>query len=211
MGDDLLVEDVAFEGTKVRLRDWRIADHDLLRALLAPERPWHDTNGPYFGRPSRAETDSLAVRLTQATDNLPTPRSTLAVVERGSDQVIGRVSWYWESKETDWRRLGLAIYDENRWCGGYGTEALYLWTSYLFSTTDALRLDFATFSGNPGMIAVGRRLGFIEEGRFRLARRWSGGIHDSVVYGVLRSEWESLHGTSRTSCADVPSCIPNHQ
>lgn len=97
--------------------------------------------------------------------------------------MIGQVTWYWESEQTDWRRLGLAIYDERHWGGGLGTDAQRLWTDYLFARTDTLRLDFATFSGNPGMIAVGQRLGLAEEGRFRRARRWSGGVHDAVVYG----------------------------
>lgn len=41
------------------------------------------------------------------------------------------------------------------------------------------------------MIAAGRKLGFVEEARFRKARRWSGGVHDSVVMGVLREEWDA--------------------
>jgi RimJ/RimL family protein N-acetyltransferase len=39
------------------------------------------------------------------------------------------------------------------------------------------------------MIAVGRKLGFTQEAVFRQARRWSGGVHDAIVFGVLRSEW----------------------
>ncbi|EME63778.1 GNAT family N-acetyltransferase [Amycolatopsis decaplanina] len=89
--------------------------------------------------------------------------------------------------------MGLVSYDERYWGGGFGTEALRMWTTYLFSRTDALRLDFATYSGNPGMITPGRRLGFVEEGRFRRARRWSGGVHDAVVYGALREEWDQMN------------------
>ncbi|MFC3451257.1 GNAT family N-acetyltransferase [Amycolatopsis speibonae] len=67
----------------------------------------------------------------------------------------------------------------------------------LVRRTDTLRLDFDTFSGNPGMIAVGRRLGFAEEGRFRRARRWPGGVHDAVVYGVLREEWDQTDNAGK--------------
>ncbi len=41
-----------------------------------------------------------------------------------------------------------------------------------------------------GMLRVGQKLGWTEEGRFRLARVVDGKHYDSVVYGVLRSEWE---------------------
>ncbi|WP_410655304.1 GNAT family N-acetyltransferase [Amycolatopsis sp. lyj-112] len=183
------MDNVALEGDKVRLRDWQPSDFAPLRDLLDPARPWHETNGPYFGRPTADEAGSRALKLTSRTVT-PDPRTSLAVTDLGDGRLIGQVSWYWESEETDWRRLGLVIYDELYWGGGFGTEALRLWTSYLFARTDALRLDFATFSGNPGMIAVGRSLGFVEEGRFRQARRWSGGVHDAVVYGVLREEWQ---------------------
>jgi len=188
------VDGVDLKGAKVWLRDWRPADREPLRDLLDPARPWHETNGPYFGRPTAADADSKALRLTAPSADLSDPRTSLAVTDLNSGRLIGQVSWYWESAQTDWRRLGLVIYDERYWGGGFGTEALRLWTTYLFSRTDALRLDFATFSGNPGMIAVGRRLGFVEEARFRRARRWPGGVHDAVVYGVLREEWEQLNG-----------------
>jgi RimJ/RimL family protein N-acetyltransferase len=50
------------------------------------------------------------------------------------------------------------------------------------------------------MLAVGRRLGFAEEARFRDAREVRGRCYDSVVMGVLRDEWESSgRGPSRAA------------
>ncbi|MBZ2198680.1 GNAT family N-acetyltransferase [Occultella gossypii] len=182
-------------GTRVELRDWTIADDPRIRSLLDPARPWHLTNGPYFGPPTAESMEAmragiLALAAMDETDR-PDPRGMLAVVDRSDDALVGAVSWYWESHETDWRRLGIGIHDEAYWGRGLATEAMALWTTYLFDATDTLRLDFATYSGNEGMIGVGRRLGFVEEGRFRKARRWSGGVHDSVVMGTLREEWEA--------------------
>ncbi|MER6664816.1 GNAT family protein [Amycolatopsis japonica] len=190
------MDDVVLDGEKVRLRDWRPSDLRPLRDLLDPARPWHETNGPYFGTPTATTADSTARELTTPKAEPSDPRTSLAVCDLKDGRLIGRVSWYWESRQTDWRRMGLVIYDEQYWGGGYGTEALRLWTTYLFARTDTLRLDFATFSGNPGMIVVGQRLGFLEEGRFRRARRWSGGVHDAVVYGVLRDEWDRMNHLS---------------
>lgn len=180
------------QGPRLQLRDWRPADLPRLADLLDPARPWHATNGPYFGTPTAAQTQEelrrfSALAATPRT-GLPTPRTMLAIEAGGV--LIGAVTWYWESQETDWRRMGLVIQDEQYWGRGLGTEAMALWTSYLFDSTDALRLDFATYSGNPGMIAIGLTLGFVEEARLRQARRWAGGVHDSVVMGLLRDEWE---------------------
>ena len=152
---------IELDGRKVRLRDWHEKDLAALRSQLDPARPWHDTNGPYFGRITPEEADAMAARMAElaARDpaSLPHPRDSLAIAELTTDHLLGQASWYWECEQTDWRRLGLVIYDEAYWGQGYGTDALRLWTSYLFAATDALRLDFATYSGNPAMIAVGRR------------------------------------------------------
>ncbi|AOS65222.1 acetyltransferase, ribosomal protein N-acetylase [Actinoalloteichus hymeniacidonis] len=192
---------LAVVGDPVGLRDWEPADIAPLRDYLRPDRPWYDTNGPYFGRPTAAEIAARIGRIESiaglSAEEREVPRRSVAVVETGSDRLVGEVSWYWESEPTDWRRMGVVIYDESVWGRGYGTEALRLWTDLLFSITDALRLDFATYSGNPGMLAVGTRLGFTEEARFRRARRWSGGVHDSVVFGILREEWESVNSNNK--------------
>jgi RimJ/RimL family protein N-acetyltransferase len=182
---------VRLRGRRITLRDWSVDDLPPLRRWLAPEAAWRATDGPYFGRPTPHDVADQLSRLTAAAtvppEFLPSPRPSLAIA--AGDELLGQVNWYWEEEQTDWRRMGLAIYDEANWGRGYGAEALALWTGYLFDTTDALRLDYATYSGNLGMIAIGRKLGFTREAVFRQARRWSGGVHDAIVFGVLRSEW----------------------
>ena len=182
-------------GDAVTVRDWMEGDAgERLRELLRPGQPWHETNGPYFGRPSEEEAFEpwvAYVSLAEADPaEFPSPREhPLPIVLNATGEVIGTVSWYWEDKRTDWRRLGVVIFDPTHWGKGYAREALGRYASYLFDSTNALRLDLATFSGNPGMIRVAEKLGFREEARMRAARRWSGGVHDAVVYGVLREEW----------------------
>jgi RimJ/RimL family protein N-acetyltransferase len=135
----------------------------------------------------------LAALTARPVADQPVPRPTLAIADLDTDAAFGFVSWYFESRPTDWRRMGIVVFDDTRWGGGVGSEALRLWTTYLFDTTDTRRLDFATYSGNPAMCAIGRRLGFVEEARFREARAWAGEVHDGLVYGVLRAEWERAH------------------
>lgn len=183
------------DGQRVALRDWMASDEDRLRSLLDHTRPWHQTNGPYFGAPTADDCESmisqfLALALADE-HHLPTPRGMLGITDLASGTLIGAVSWYWECEQTHWRRLGIGLHDEDFWGQGLATEAMALWTSYLFDVTDTQRLDFATYSGNPGMLAVGRKLGFVEEARMRGARRWSGGVHDAIVMGVLRQEWDA--------------------
>lgn len=184
---------VVIRGEHVLLRDWTAGDLDRVRSLLRVHRPWHRTNGPYFGPPNDEDMAALAERYVSDSPHLDDGVHTMLGVETGG-VLVGAVTWYWESKETDWRRMGISIHDETYWGRGVATEAMALWTTYLFQATDALRLDLATYSGNPGMVAVARRLGFVEEARMRKARRWSGGVHDSLVFGVLREEWKDRNG-----------------
>jgi RimJ/RimL family protein N-acetyltransferase len=179
-------------GHDARLRGWRTADLAVFREWLRPHHEWHEWDGPYYPVPDGAQADEWVAALAQAppgvVDGLP-PRS--AVIADADDHLVGTVSWYWESQETAWARMGVGVYDPAVRGRGIGREALALWTTYLFSVTDWVRLDFATWSGNQPMLGVGRRLGFVEEGRFRDARVVRGQRYDAVVMGVLRSEWDA--------------------
>lgn len=193
------MSEVRLPGRQCVLRDWRAADVPVFREWQDPRHRWHDTNGPYFGRPTEADAARQTERLATlaATDpaDRPDPRDWLAVADPDTDAPVGAVTWYWESEPTDWRRMGVILWDPASWGRGIGSAAMARWTSYLFARTGARRLDFATYSGNPGMCAIGRKLGFTEEARFRQARPWAGEVYDSVVYGVLRTEWPPAHLT----------------
>jgi RimJ/RimL family protein N-acetyltransferase len=194
-------------GSRVTLRDWTTEDIEALRRWIVPPasgvHEWQLYDGPFYSRwtteGANGWCDGLLARTHDA--DWPPVRDHLAVVDADSGEFVGQVSWYWEEKPTEdrgdgtallpWRRLGLAVYDPSRWSGGYGTEALGLWTDYLFAATDSIRLDFATWSGNLGMCRVGEKLGFTLEARFRNARKVRGELYDAVAYGVLREEWEA--------------------
>lgn len=175
----------------VMLRDWTADDADALEPWLRPGHRWQELDAPYFPRPTGDDLRAVVeqVRARAGRVDLPTPRQGLVVAARESSQLLGEVGWYWESEATDWRRMGIALYDPASWGRGLGTRALWLWTTYLFATTRVRRLDFATWSGNVGMLRIGRHLGFTEEARFREARTVHGVPYDSIVMGVLRREW----------------------
>ncbi len=89
--------------------------------------------------------------------------------------------------------MGISVFDPGLRGAGRGTEALRLWTTYLFNATDWRRLDYSTWSGNHAMVRVGEKLGFTVEGRFRQARVVRGEVFDSVALGVLREEWQQTN------------------
>jgi RimJ/RimL family protein N-acetyltransferase len=176
-------------GERCVLRDWTMADVRAYREWLRPEHDWHATNGPYFGPPNPNEADRAADRARAMLVDAPTPRTMLVVCTPSGDALIGMVNWYWECRETDWRRIGIGLYEPSARGRGIGAEAVRLWTRYLFDTTDALRLDLSTYSGNPAMCRAAESAGYLLEGRLRAARRWSGGVHDALIYAALRDDW----------------------
>lgn len=145
------------EGERVLLRDWVAADLSSYRHWLRPEHEWHRWDAPYYGVPATSDADAVVARLAGQVGaaDWPSPRTRLVIADPEEDRYLGLVSWYWESEPSDWRRVGIVLHDPATWSGGRGTEALALWTSYLFDST-----------------VRGRR-------------------YDSVVYGVLRTDWRS--------------------
>ena len=183
-------------GSRIDLRDWRLADLDRWAAWLSPGRHWKDLNGPYYALPTPDEVQAMVERRRVAIteEAWPTPRASLVIADKETDGLIGLVTWYWESEETHWPGVGIVIFDPAHWRGGRGFEALGLWSDYLFrSLPRIVRLDLRTWSGNTGMMRLAEKLGYREEARFRRARIVAGAYHDGLGYGILREEWEQAH------------------
>ncbi|MCO7174983.1 GNAT family N-acetyltransferase [Sporolactobacillus kofuensis] len=150
----------------------------------------------YYPRMSKDEVIAFVEELcTKIKSNtLEAPRQSLAIADKNTDQLIGQVGWYWESKETNWLSAGIAIFNPEYWSDGRGYEAFGLWTGYLFDAMpEIVRVDLRTWSGNFGMMKLAEKLGYTKEACFRKARIVNGEYYDSIGYGVLREEWNALH------------------
>lgn len=86
--------------------------------------------------------------------------------------------------------IGIDIPEDEYGGKGIGQEVLTLWIEYLFNKRSFTRLGFETWQGNKGMIRLGEKLGFIEEGRIRKGCKVKGIFYDRIKMGILRSEWE---------------------
>lgn len=75
---------------------------------------------------------------------------------------------------------------------GYGAEALRLAMRFAFGELNLRRLNLTVFAYNTAAIRVYERLGFVCEGAYREALLRDGEVHDMLLYGILRREWEAL-------------------
>jgi len=184
------------EGSRIVLRDWEARDLEPLAAWLAPGHRWRTTDAPYFSDMTGDQIDAYVVGIRDRirTGGLPVPRHSLVIAERDAGNLIGMVSWYWESQETNWPGVAIVIYDPECWGQGLGYKALGLWTDYLFRMLpEIVRVDLRTWSGNGAMMRLAEKLGYVEEARFRQARIVDDAYYDGMGYGVLREEWEARY------------------
>ncbi len=187
---------IEFKGARICLRDWLLDDLDDYTRWLEPGHRWQELDGPYFGHPNEEAIPgiigTMRKRITES--DFPDPRTRLVIADMEHNHLIGQVSRYWISEETNWLAAGIVIYDPALWGHGLGFEALGLWTDYLFHGLPRIvRLDLQTWSGNTGMMRLAEKLGYRLEGRFRMARIVKGAYFDSVGYGILREEWQARY------------------
>lgn len=187
---------ISYEGKQIILRDRTLKDKDDWIFWRSPGRYWQKFDGPYYPRKSKGEEVHRIEEYfsKEKSNRLETPRNGLAIADKETNQLIGEVSRYWESRETNWLCIGIAVYNPEHWGKGRGYEALALWTDYLFQAMpEIVRVDLRTWSGNFGMMRLAEKLGYTKEACFRKARIVDGEYYDSIGYGVLREEWESWY------------------
>lgn len=184
----------------IKLRDFEESDLENYFSLNHPNRSFHKLNGPYF---KKVDEEGLLkriedYRLTFKKGQQPLKTAQMIVDEKNC--VLGQVSCYWKSQETNWLEIGIVIYDEKDWGKGIGLKAMTLWIDHVFNERpDLHRIGLTTWSGNHGMMKLSDKLGMVCEARYRQARIVEGIFYDSVSYGILREEWVRGVDHSRSS------------
>jgi RimJ/RimL family protein N-acetyltransferase len=183
-------------GDRVNLRTLVPQDAKWLARAMA-QGSWWRLESPWDGRPSQRELRAVAseVRVLAASSTQPPERM---VIETHTGRPIGTVTRYWADEHTQWLEVGVGIYRARYWGKGYGAEALSLWVDHLFDTLPLRRIGLRTWTGNPGMIAVARQLGFRQEAAFREAYAAGAHVYDRVAFGVLRREWRRTRRMRRS-------------
>ncbi len=181
--------------TSIALRNLTLNDLEDFYSLNHPSRKFHQLNGPYFKKRSDSELkeycESLKLRLSHNDSTLH--EHSQMIVLKQTDKIIGQVSSYWVSQETLWLNIGIVLFDENFWGKGIGEVALKLWINTLFQIhQDIIRIGLTTWSGNSGMMKLSEKIGLKMEARIRKARIVNGEYFDSISYGILKEEWNSL-------------------
>ena len=113
-----------------------------------------------------------------------------AVIATPDNTPIGWVSRYGEGENPHVCFVGIDICEDAFLNCGLGTAALKLWVDHLFAVSDVHKIGLDTWSFNPRMIRVAKKVGFVYEGRQREMRHWQGEWLDLLHFGILREEWQ---------------------
>ena len=81
------------------------------------------------------------------------------------------------------------ILGRSHWRKGYVSEAVGMALDFAFNHLDARRIMADTDPDNMASIALLEKLGFRQEGHLREEWETHIGVRDSLLFGLLRSEW----------------------
>jgi RimJ/RimL family protein N-acetyltransferase len=107
--------------------------------------------------------------------------------------VVGLAEIQWTHQTAS---MGIAIGDPAYWGKGYGTDALQLILGYAFRELNLYRVGSTTISYNARSIKAHEKVGFRREGAQRSFIQREGQRFDLIHFGILRPEWQELHGHS---------------
>jgi RimJ/RimL family protein N-acetyltransferase/catechol 2,3-dioxygenase-like lactoylglutathione lyase family enzyme len=139
-----------------------------------------DVPRPRVARLARSETERWAYRDTAI-------EWAIQLVDGGA--VIGRVGLHRYRPSHRAADFHVGIGDRAHWGKGYGREAVTLLLDYAFGEMDLHRVGLIVFAANERAVSLYRKLGFVEEGRWRRFLRRDGVDQDVLVMGLLRHEW----------------------
>jgi len=85
--------------------------------------------------------------------------------------------------------VGIHVGDTRFWNQGLGSQAVRLILRHAFETLNLHRVYLRVYEDNARALAVYRRVGFKEEGRLRQDHFLEGRYWDTLLMGLLKSEW----------------------
>lgn len=117
-------------------------------------------------------------------DNLP---AGYGIVVKGTDKVIGSVDFN-HRHEDDVLEIGYTLHPDY-----WGREAALALIDLAFKELELHKIELTCFGYNLQSQRVADKLGFTLEACIRDRKDAQGNRCDSLIYGLLKSEWESLN------------------
>jgi ribosomal-protein-alanine N-acetyltransferase len=153
-------------------------------------------------RTAKEVKDFVQMFLNQQQES-PRKKFQLAVTLKSSQQLIGSCGLRLDSPDARQADIGYEL-SPLHWGGGYATEAATAMVHFGFQTHKLHRLWSWCIADNHRSARVLEKLGMQLEGRLRQNEYFKGRWWDTLMYGMLESEWraqaaQNLRGTDKSA------------
>ncbi len=173
----------AIRGKNIYLRPFTVNDiHDAYLGWLND-----DEVNQYSQRRGRRSSREDAVKFISG---LSQDDLLLGIYLNGGDKHIGNIQSTTVNAASGVAELRIMVGDKSTWGKGYGSEAIYLLTKYLFNEKKMRRLEANTF--NPAFSKCMSKLGWPVEGTQRQRFNFDGQFLDFTWFGLLKSEFKPI-------------------
>ena len=151
--------------------------------------PWHDR--------SEADARAFVGRFLEWQVEEPRRRFQLALVLKSDNTLVGNCGIRRKSGN-DWEAdLGYELSPQH-WGNGYATEAAGALVAFGFRELGLERISSWCIADNIASARVLERLGFRQEGRLRRNEFFKGRWWDTLLYALLRDEWDGIEREAAT-------------
>ncbi len=111
------------------------------------------------------------------------------VIVTHEDEILGQIAYYQAARYLDALEIAYIVLRPGQRGKGVMSEALRLFSAYLFETKKINRLQLTVVPGNVASKRVAEKAGFQSEGIMRGAIFQRGRNQDLELFSLLRSEW----------------------
>jgi ribosomal-protein-alanine N-acetyltransferase len=179
------VPPIELTGPRIRARDWRIGDADLLWRFAGEQEGIFTAPGEITSLPTAGKW------IERQVDSQSSPWRTqyrLALELLDEDTLIGGARIHVEDPEHHQASLGYALH-HTHWGKGYATEAATLMLDLAFGQLGIHRVEAHVEPSNTASVRVVEKLGMRREGH--LVGRLQEGEHwlDVDLFGITADEW----------------------
>lgn len=146
----------------------------------------------YLGNPSEADFELEKQKYIKGLTSFYLSFKSFAMVEKESNRIIGRIGYHTWKAAHERAEIGYGLYYEEAKQKGYMKEAMKAILIHGFEHMKLNRVEAFVSPLNIPSIKLIDHYGFTKEGLLRQHYGKNGVTEDSAVYGLLKSEYESI-------------------
>lgn len=168
-------------GKKIYLRQIVKEDINILYDLCTTDNVMRYNGGQGFA-PSRKSMIESFTHFTNPN------KKALAIINKNIE-LVGYIFFKQSRNTTDVYTIGITI-GEEYWGQAYGKDAIRTLIKYLFNKKNAHKIELEVVCENVNAIKSYKDCGFIEEGIKRSKYYLEGKYIDTIIMGLLKSEFK---------------------